>query len=303
MFEILCLSDCCCDLIFQGMARIPEPGTEEYCQELHLKAGGGANTPMGLAKLGCSTAYAATLGTDLMGAAVEQELLDAGVFGDWLRKPQGAHTWVSAVLSTKEDRAFASYAGASADYTRTELEQMVRSAKWVHTYAYYCDKYSQLPEICCEAGVPLSIDAAYDGSNTLADLEPLLRKVTLFTPNDTEARGLTGKEQPLDALKCLASICPNVIVTMGPKGCLASLEGDCYSVTPPKVQAVDATGAGDLFNAGYLAARLQGLTPEECLRWAAASGALAVTYPGGMNAKYTQEKVIELAKEVQLVRI
>ena len=60
MFDVLCISDCCCDLIFKGLARVPAPGTEEYCQNLYMKAGGGANTPMGLAKLGCATAVSYT---------------------------------------------------------------------------------------------------------------------------------------------------------------------------------------------------------------------------------------------------
>lgn len=303
MFDILCLSDCCCDMIFKGLRRIPAPGTEEYCEQLFCKAGGGSNTPMGLAKLGCDTAYATIIGDDSFGDLVAADLAAAGVRDTYIGRLSGARTWVSAVLSTERDRAFASYAGRGIAFTEEELRNMVGNARWVHTYLYYCELFPALPRLCRELGVPLSVDSTFTEGQTLESIHPVLEQATLFTPNDSEACGLTGTTDPLDALKKLSAVCPNVVVTMGKNGCLAALDGEFYSVLPPEVAAVDANGAGDLFNAGLLAARISGRDNETQLRWAAASGSLAVTYAGGMDEAYTKEKVLALTGEVKVVKI
>lgn len=303
MFDVLCLSDCCCDLIFKGLARVPAPGTEEYCEALYMKAGGGANTPMGLAKLGCATAYATALGDDAMGALVRADMAAAGVAPDYFQQVPGARTWVSAVLSTPGDRAFASFAGQGVACARAGLEQMVRGARWVHTYTYYCEKFPFLPQVCREAGVPLSLDATFGGEKTLEDVRALLGGAALFTPNEVEACALTGEQDPRSALEKLAAVCPNVVVTMGGRGCIAALDGERLRAATPQVPVVDANGAGDLFNAGLLAARLAGQDAAGQLRLAAASGALAVTYAGGMDARYTREKVEALAAAVTVERL
>ena len=303
MARILCISDCCCDLVFQQLPRIPQPGQEVYCGQLRLAAGGGANTPCGLARLGCQTAYATAVGDDDLGRVVCGGLEEAGVLPDFIQRPAGARTWVSAVLSTKEDRAFVSYAGAPVTCTREELCAMVRAVRWVHTYTYYCQQFPFLPQVCAELGVPLSLDATYTPGQKLDQLAEMLGKAALFTPNDQEAMDLTGCGDPMSALLRLAQVCPNVVLTCGSRGCLAFLDGELWQAQPPRVEVVDANGAGDLFNAGLLAARLEGKGPEDQLRMAVASGALAVTYPGGVGPMYTRAGVEALAGVVQVKRI
>lgn len=298
MFDVLCVSDCCCDVIFKGMKRIPAPGTEEYCEELYMKAGGGANTAMGLAKSGCLTAYMTAVGEDDMGKLVCSDMEKSGVAADYIQKSMNSRTWVSAVLSTPWDRSFASYAGTRVSCTKEQLKQAVRNVKWLHTYTYYCELFPFLPEVCREAGVPFSVDAAFGEETRLENIRELLRRAELFTPNDVEACGLTKETDPVAALKKLAEVCPNVVVTMGGKGSIAVLDGKMYRAFPPEVTMVDANGAGDMFVAGLIAARLKGRNALEQLCLATASGALAVTYPGGMSDLYTRERVELLAENV-----
>lgn len=300
MYDVLCVSDCCCDLIFQGLARVPEAGTEEYCRELFMQAGGGANTPMGLARLGSRTAYLTAVGADDLGAIVRADLIRAGVMPDLFQQAQNSRTWVSAVLSTPKDRAFASYAGTDVEVSRSQLEELVQQVKWVHTYTCYCERFPFLTEVCRRAGVPLSLDSTFGEEVSLGEVQEMLSQAEVFTPNDREACLLTGEREPLEALKRLAAVCPNVVVTMGEQGSLASLNGVMYRVLPPKVEMVDANGAGDLFNAGLIRARLKNLDPRDQLRFAAASGALAVTYPGGMSPAYDPGLVESLAKQAEV---
>lgn len=298
MFDALCISDCCCDLIFKGLRQVPAPGTEEYCQSFYMKAGGGANTPMGLAKLGCRTAYATALGDDAMGSLVRQEMEQAGLSPVYLQQAKGSRTWVSAVLSTVQDRAFASFAGQGVALEELLLLQMLKGVRWVHTYSYYCEKFPFLAGACRQVGVPLSLDATFEPGKTLEQVRPLLAQAVLFTPNEVEARALTGETDLAAALNKLALVCPNVVITLGAGGCMAALDGLRLRAFAPPVTVVDTNGAGDLFNAGLIAARLQQKGPQQQLQFAAASGALAVTYPGGVGEGYTRLAVEELAAAV-----
>ncbi len=300
MFDILCLSDCCCDLIFQGLPALPTDGGEQYCQSFALRAGGGANTPMGLARLGSHTAYAATLGDDELGQIVLTHMRQSHLDEHFLRIMPGGHTWVSAALSTSRDRAFASYAGDSTVYTHEELAHMVSQTRWLHTYVSYVQQYPALPQLCRAAGVPLSLDLSYDPSQTLDQLRPVLSQAQLITPNKDEALALTGASSPEAALDVLLDVCPQVVITLGAQGCLAQLDGQRLRACPPPVQALDTTGAGDLFNAGLLYARLAGRTVPEQLAWACASGAAAVGCLGGLDDHYTRERVAALAQQITL---
>lgn len=300
MFDVLCLSDCCCDLIFQGLPALPAPGEEQYCASFALRAGGGANTPMGLAILGSRVGYAAALGTDILGDVVLEQLRRAGVGERWIRRIPGGRTWVSAALSTQAERSFASFAGDSAAYTERELQEMLAQTRWLHTYSWYAQKYPALLACCQQAGVPVSLDLTYDPAQTLDSLAPLLSQAALMTPNREEALALTGCATVDDALRALAAVCPGVVITLGAEGCAAWLDGHAYIAHPPAVKAVDATGAGDLFNAGLLYARSQGWSAEEQLRVACASGAAAVGCLGGVDEGYTRERVMRLAREVRI---
>lgn len=298
MLDVLCLSDCCCDLVFHGLPALPELGAEVYCQRLSIHAGGGANTPMGLARLGCRTGYAASLGTDALGALVLQELQAAGVNTDYMEIDQGRETWVSAVLSTAGERSFASYAGTGRDYSGPWLCQAIRGAGHVHTYLHYARQYPAIAALCREHGVTLSMDMGDDPNLHLADVADVLRQADVITPNHREACQLTGIQEPRQAMDTLAGLCPTVVMTMGEQGCLAVMDGCAYRAVPPRVQAVNANGAGDLFNAGLLYARSKGMPAPQQLRLACAAGAAAVSGEGCMDKAFCLKHIYELVEQV-----
>lgn len=303
MADIVCVSDCCCDVIFGGLARIPSLGTEEYGQELAVRAGGGANTPMGLARLGCSTAYLSAVGSDVFGGVVGRELEQWGVLPDLLQTAPHARTWVSAVLSTKEDRSFASFAGTSVQWDRDALVPVLKQARHLHTYLYYAARFPDLLPLCRSLGVTVSLDATWEEGQSLSQIAPFLRQADLFLPNHREAMELTGAETPEAALKVLGGICPAAVVTLGDQGSIALAGGTAWRASAASAGPfVDANGAGDLFNAGLLCARLENQSLPDQLRMASASGAVAVSYFGGMDAAYTRTRVEQTAKTVSVVQ-
>jgi sugar/nucleoside kinase (ribokinase family) len=96
-----------------------------------------------------------------------------------------------------------------------------------------------------------------------------------------EARALTGKDTPREALLALAPRFPVVALKLGAEGGMLSIEGKFSALPAPKVRVIDTTGAGDAFNAGLLDAWLNGEVAEDCLEAAIAAGTRSVQAPGG----------------------
>jgi sugar/nucleoside kinase (ribokinase family) len=126
----------------------------------------------------------------------------------------------------------------------------------------------------------------------MAELVPLCTDVissALFAP------ALTGRADPEAALRALAALGPQrVAMTMGADGCLALADGSLEHVPAFRVAAVDTTGAGDAFHAGYAHARARGLTWLACLEYASAVGALACRGLGGRGSLPTAAEVATL---------
>ncbi|MDR1663696.1 MAG: carbohydrate kinase family protein [Clostridiales bacterium] len=298
-YDVVCLSDCCCDIIFSGMARIPSLGAEEYAKTLTVTSGGGANTAVGLARLGARVGYVTAIGEDFFGGVLAGKFREYGVSGEFVQKSDSAATWLSAVMSSGTDRAFASFAGTPVRFDAEIAAQVLPRTRHLHTYAYYGLKFKALTALCQEYGVSYSLDSSFDPGLTLKDLEPLLKPASFFTPNADEALSLTGETDVKKALGVLKNCCGYVIITMGKDGCLAAKDGNIFRVdAAPVSQVTDTNGAGDLFAAGLLYSHLKGEPVDVQLKTASASGSLGVTFAGGMDDSYNLAAVKTLAEKI-----
>ncbi|WP_143758755.1 ribokinase [Desulforamulus ruminis] len=131
----------------------------------------------------------------------------------------------------------------------------------------------------------------------------ILKAVAYITPNETEATLLTGVKvtdegSALQAAKVMYELgVPNVIITLGEKGCYyynGGEKGILYQGF--KVQAVDTTGAGDAFNGGLAHALAEGKNLEEAIKYANAVAALSVTKVGTAPAMPSKQEVADFLK-------
>ena len=299
-YDVVCLSDSCCDIIFGGLNKLPAAGGEEFSKSFHVTSGGGSNTPIGLARLGADVAYITAIGNDIFGGIIAESLKESGVSDAFLQRG-GNNTWVSAVLSYERDRSFASYMGTPVEFDRSIAEKILPETSHLHSFICYGMKFKHLVPLCAQYGVTVSFDTSYDPQIKLKDIISLLKAAAFFTPNHEEAMQLTDTKTPEDALRILSDYCGYVIITMGADGCIAAKDGKVYkagAAVIPKV--IDTTGAGDLFVSGLLSAYIKKKSITEQLKTASASGTLATAYLGGISEQFSSAGVNKLMENVKV---
>jgi 2-dehydro-3-deoxygluconokinase len=142
-----------------------------------------------------------------------------------------------------------------------------------------------------EAGATVSVDinyrrAQWSEAEAAAAVTAVLRDCDVVFAGLDEARILTGFVDPSQAASALESLGPRqVLITLGPRGCLARIDGTPFEVPAPPATVVDTVGAGDAFVAGYLAELIAGEPPAQRLATAVSAGAAAVSAPGDWEGR------------------
>ncbi|MHA1554922.1 MAG: PfkB family carbohydrate kinase, partial [Alphaproteobacteria bacterium] len=135
------------------------------------------------------------------------------------------------------------------------------------------------PELVSEAragGLTVSLDCGWDEELFTPEAGPLIAEVDVFLPNEAEANALQMAGLTLP-------IAPVTVIKRAALGAEAWSDDDHYTVPAQPVTVVDATGAGDAFDGGFLHAWLAGDNVRECLMAGNRSGAVAVSAPGGVG--------------------
>ncbi len=288
MSELLVLGDCNPDLVVSGGSVEPAFGqVEQLVDEARLVIGGsGAITACGAARLGVRTALVSLVGDDPLGHLTLDAVSETGVDVSGCAVDAELPTGITVVLSRGDDRAILTALGTIAELTRDHVDiELVRRARHVHVSAYYLQAALRpaLPDLLAAAraaGASTSLDTNWDPAERWdGGLEELLSQVGHLFCNEQEADALGGPDR-------LARLGAAIVIKRGPRG--AALVNGMHTTieaVAPAVAAVDATGAGDSFDAGFIAGLLAGRPAEACLRLACACGALSTRALGGTGAQ------------------
>ena len=167
----------------------------------------------------------------------------------------------------------------------------------VHTFLGYAGKFPII-EYAKSFGATISLDTSWCEGLRIKDIKKQLDACDIFKPNELEACEICQTQNPHDALDMLADFTAMPVISLGENGVIARKDKIKYEFNLPyEVQAQDTTGAGDLFAAGLIYSYLKGDEVEDMLKFACASGSLAVSFFGGMDDTYTLENINKYLKQ------
>lgn len=272
------------DIIFTGLPRLPRPGEELWSAGMGSCPGGIANLATASARLGMRTGLVTGFGDDayaewMRATLSHQEHIDLSAS----RVFDNFHSATTVSLAFQGDRGMVSHGHPLPEPPLADLAQIPHSRAAVIDLT---GDISWLDELASR-GTMVFADVGFDETERwdTVDLAGLDR-CHAFTPNAVEAMNYTRTGSPREALHKLADLVPLAIVTDGAQGSHAidqetGEEASCPALT---VEAIDPTGAGDVFAASCLLGTLAGWPLEQRLRLASLSSSLAVREYGGSLA-------------------
>ncbi len=277
-----------------------ETGSLRYVRDFRIKtAGAESNTAIGLAKLGISAEWFSRLGDDEFGAFLVRELQADGVSCRHVIRDAAHRTGImfkelspsgTKVYYYRENSA-ASH--LSPDDIRPELLEGIRLLHLTGITPVLSEScwetVSRVYDLAAERGIPVSFDPnirkrLWQDSDYSPLLRELISRSAIVLAGLDEARALYGTETPEAALEAILNSGPAVAAikdsSHGAWISAASMENRPIFIPPYPCNPVEPVGAGDGFNAGFLAGLLQGKDPETAGRIGAVCGALATQVSG-----------------------
>ena len=306
---VLVAGDANVDLVLRGDV-VPRFGqAEQLADSGDLVLGGSASiAAAGVAQLGVPTSLVARVGADTFGTFTLDALRGCGVDIGAVEVADDEPTGLSVILSTPGDRAILTVPGTIPTLTGQRVTQVLdaRSARpgLLHVASYFLQPglARALPGVLAHAraqGWTTSLDTNWDPAQEWAGLDQVLPHLDLLLPNRNELRAIAGAlgepADPHDGVDDvelatrLARRGPRVVVKDGADGGWSvGADGDVVRAPGVAVDVVDTTGAGDSFDAGYLAALAHGVGDESVrVRWATIGGSLSTLGSGGTGRQAT----------------
>ena len=302
--KILVIGELNVDIVVTGLRAAPEMGAEILAEDCELTLGSAsAIFAAGLVKLGHDVTFVSQVGRDYFGDFCLRSLQQLGVATRHVTRKAGEKTGVTIALSGKRDRALVTHPGAVATLTSDFVDQrLLKRHDHLHLTSYYLQTALQpsFPDIlrrAKELGLTTSFDPNTDPRDKWnRSIDGVLRYTDVLFVNDREAAKLTGSRTAKAALKVLGTKVPCAVIKRGPRGASAIANGATADHSGFKISAVDTTGAGDSFDAGFLSAYLRGAPLAECLQIGNAVGALSAARIGGTAGQPTESELAEFLR-------
>ncbi len=279
------------DLVIKS-GRIPRPGETILGGEFAMIAGGkGANQAVAAARLGAEVYFVARVGQDAFGEKMLSNFRREGIKTDFVfqdtEKPSGV---AIIVVDEHGENIIVVAAGANSRLCPADVEAaeeiIARADSVLLQLEIPLETVERAVEIAHKHGTRVILDPA--PARALPD--SLLAKVTLATPNETEAELLTGVAGE-DEASCAKQAeilkgkgVQTVLVTRGKNGVLCRDSSGVRQFPTVAVRSVDSTAAGDCFNGGLGAALARGESLEAAIAFASRAAAISTTRLGAQDS-------------------
>lgn len=309
--DCLCLGLLCADLVCDPIDTLPKPGQLVETRSMDLSLGGCAsNAAYDLAQLGVTVGVGGCVGDDFFGRYLIHTLYQAGVNTTSIHCTGDAATATTAVINVHgDDRRFISTVGAN----RLFSQVMVPAGLIESSNVIYIGGFLMLDSLETEETLDRLCRARANGAFVVLDVievtDPMAMKrlarflpcTDVVLPNTDEAALLTGFADPWDqAQTFLDAGASTVVITGGEQGVHVMQHGlrlrsDAYPTT-----FRGGTGAGDAFDAGFIAGHLNGQDLQGCLRWGSAMGASCVRSTSATASVFDKAEALQFMASHEL---
>ncbi len=265
--SIVVLGDVAVDIVSYLRAPLLR-GSDAPADVRVMPGGSGANVAVWLARAGAAVTFAGRVGDDPFGRWLAEDLAREGVAPALVTDPVHPTAVIQVLVEPDGERTMVPDRGANAHWQPGELrEELVAAADLLHVVGYVLfdpgSRHGALEAMAMARrhGVPISLDPSSHGP--LAELGAaafweLAGRVSILLPNRSEAFALTGRFEPEAALAALREHADVVALKLDREGCLGWSGGQTCHQPAPEIAVPNATGAGDAFDAGFLAAWVAG---------------------------------------------
>lgn len=258
--DVTSIGDINLDIITSNISDFPERDAQKIIQEIYMCSGGcAANFAKASARLGLKTRFIGKLGEDTLGDFVENELKTGNLD---LKISSGTKTGVTiAITFLDHSRSFLTYPGSNSELTIEDIDFDLIQGEYVHIASFFLQGLrkdtKKILDYAHENGMLTSFDTGFDPrgwSNKDVNLvRKILGDVDIFFPNFDEGVAITGCDEKEDVCEQLLLLGPGIIaLKMGSKGSYICTEDERVSIPPIRLDVIDTTGAGDVFDASFI---------------------------------------------------
>ena len=292
-FDVTIAGEINLDLILYGLPDELPPERELLADRMVLTLGGSsAIMAHNLSSLGSRVGFQSRIGDDELGSGALLTLQESGVDISRVRRVPGAvKTGLTVILQREAWRNMVTYSGTIAELMWDDLDlDYLSNSRHFHLSSFYLQRglRPRVPELfrrMKEAGLTTSLDTNDDPDDRWkGGLDEVLQYVDVFLPNEREVQKAAGVADVEAAVNKLAAVVPLVVVKLGRQGAIAQRGAERFASPSISVDAVDAVGAGDSFDAGFLHQYVRGADLTACLRAGNIAGAFSTTRAGGAEA-------------------
>lgn len=262
-------------------------GEEERAYSMTEAPGGSAaNTIAGLTRLGARTGFIGTVGKDREGEFILKDMKKEKVDISGIKKTNGATGTIIGFVDSKGERALYAYPGVN-DELQINKKQAAyaRSARYTHLSSFVgAGPLKAQKQLVKELkGPQISFAPGMLYAKKFRSIKPIIKRSAVLFLNREETKLMTGSSYQKGAAELLGMGAQTVAVTLGNKGCYVADDVSSYTVKAYPAKAVDTTGAGDAFAAGFLHGLLKGRDIKLCAKIGNWTASKCVGKPGARD--------------------
>lgn len=308
MGKVLAVGNGVADIIVRQMNELDFKQDTHILDELKVSNGGdGMNTSISLARLGVDINLTCLISDDLFSNFLWDKLIQAGVNTQFVKRINGKRCSTALVIINDEgDRTFYCKRGVNSELTLNDVPmdrlgefQIVHSSNYYVFPKFIGEESARMFAEAKRQGCTTTLDVNWDTSGRwLQTLSGCLKNMDYFLPSEVEAAAITGQSDPDKMADVLMNEgVQNVVIKLGKNGCYFKNAKQSFHTPAFDVKAIDTTGAGDSFVAGFITGLVHGWEMEETCRFAAAMGGNCVRFIGTTTEAPSMSEIFRFMKE------